>query len=136
MNARTANGYEIQLSRALGAVRGASRGAWLAGLGAVSRVQSTAPRYFASLVREGERFEGRAKKTAGELLATVKSSPGYAAVRKAARPYVGRLQKVYGETASVVRARIGAAAARPGAAPKRAVKRVAKGARAQMKRAA
>lgn len=136
MNARTANGYEIQLSRALCAVRGASRGAWLASLGAVSRVRSTAPRYFASLVREGERFEGRAKKTAGELIATVKSSPGYAAVRKATRPYVGRLQKVYGETASVVRARIGAVAAKRDSASKQATKRTAKGGRARMKRAA
>ena len=136
MNARTANGYEIQLSRALGAVRGVSRGAWLAGLGAVSRVQSTAPRYFASLVREGERFEGRAKKTAGELIATVKSSPGYAAVHRATRPYVGRLQRAYGETASVVRARIGAIAAKQDPASKRASKRIAKGARARMKRAA
>jgi poly(hydroxyalkanoate) granule-associated protein len=135
MNARTATAYELQINRALGAVRSASRGAWLAGLGAVARVRSTAPRYFASLVREGERFEGRAKRTAGALIASVKSSPGYAAVRRAARQYVGRLQKVYGETASAVRARIGAAA-RQDTTPKRAPKRAVRGTRARTKRAA
>ncbi len=135
MNARTASAYERQINRALGAVRGASRGAWLAGLGAVARLRSTAPRYFASLVREGERFEGRARKTAGALIATVKSSPGYAAVHTAARPYVGRLQKVYGETASAVRARI-AAAARQDPSPKRTPKRAVRGTRARTKRAA
>ena len=126
MNARTANAYEIQINRAVGAVKGASRGAWLAGLGAVARVQMQAPRYIATLVREGERFEGRAIKSAGHLFATVKSSPGYVAVRKVARPYVGTLQKVYGETASVVRARIAAANGKPIVAAKRAVKRAAK----------
>jgi hypothetical protein len=135
MNARTANAYELNINRALGAVKGASRGAWLAGLGAVARVQSNAPRYFASLVREGERFEGRAMKTAGELFATVKSSPGYAAVRKVTRPYVGLLQTVYGETASVVRGRVASGAGKQAGTAKRAVKRAAGKTRTRAKRA-
>ena len=137
MNARIGNAYEAQFAQVFGKVKGASRGAWLAGLGAVARVQTKAPRYIAGLVREGERFEGRAVKTAGELLATVKASPGYVAVRKAARPYVGKLQKVYGETASVVRKRIRAANGKGVVATaKRTVKRATKTATRRAKRAA
>jgi hypothetical protein len=137
MNARIGNAYEAQLAQVFGKVKGASRSAWLAGLGAVARVQSQAPRYIAGLVRDGERFEGRAIKSAGELFATVKSSPGYAAVRKATRPYVGRLQKVYGETASVVRKRIRAANGKDVVATaKRTVKRATKRPTRRVKRAA
>jgi hypothetical protein len=137
MNARIGNAYEAQFAQVFGKVKGASRGAWLAGLGAVARVQTQAPRYIAGLVREGERVEGRAIKSAGELLATVKSSPGYVAVRKAARPYVGKLQKVYGETAAVVRERIRAANGKGVVATaKRTVKRTAKTATRRVKRAA
>jgi hypothetical protein len=64
MIARTANAYEQQLTQVFGKVKGASRGAWLAGLGAVARVQSRAPRYVAGLVKDGQRFEGRALKSA------------------------------------------------------------------------
>jgi len=136
MNARIGNAYEAQVAQVFGKVKGASRGAWLAGLGAVARVQSQAPRYIAGLVREGERVEGRAIKSAGELLATVKSSPGYTAVRKAARPYVGKLQKVYGETASVVRKRIRAANGKDViTTAKRAVRRTTKATTRRVKRA-
>jgi hypothetical protein len=137
MNARTASAYEKQLTQVFGKVKGASRGAWLAGLGAVARVQTQAPRYIAGLVRDGERFEGRAIRSAGELFATVKSSPGYAAVRKATRPYVGKLQKVYGETTAVVRKRIRAANGKDVVATaKRTVKRATRTATRRTKRAA
>jgi len=36
MTARTANAYEQQLTQVFGKVKGASRGAWLVGLGAVA----------------------------------------------------------------------------------------------------
>ena len=127
MTARTANAYEQQLSQVIGKVKGASRGAWLAGLGAVARVQSRAPRYMSGLVKDGERFEGRALKSAGEIIATIKDSRGYEVVQKAAKPYIGKLRKAYGETATVVRTRLkGNGAKKTVAAAKRSVKRTAK----------
>lgn len=127
MIARTANAYEQQLTQVIGKVKGASRGAWLAGLGAVARVQSRAPRYMSGLVKDGERFEGRALKSAGEIIATIKESHGYGVVRKAAKPYIGKLQKAYGETATAVRTRLkGNGAKKTVAAAKRRVKRTAK----------
>jgi poly(hydroxyalkanoate) granule-associated protein len=86
MIARTANAYEQQLTQVFGKVKGASRGAWLAGLGAVARVQSRAPRYMSGLVKDGERFEGRALKSASEIIATIKDSRGYEVVQKAPSP--------------------------------------------------
>lgn len=136
MNARTANAYEQQFTQVFGKVKGAYRGAWLAGLGAVARVQTQAPRYVAGLVKEGERFEGRALKSANEILATIKESRGYATVRKAARPYVGKLQKVYGETSTAVRKSLkGNGVAKAVATAKRDVKRTAKTAARRAKRA-
>jgi poly(hydroxyalkanoate) granule-associated protein len=127
MTARTANAYEQQLTQVFGKVKGASRGAWLAGLGAVARVQSRAPRYMSGLVKDGERFEGRALKSAGEIIATIKDSRGYEVVQKAAKPYLGKLRKAYGETATVVRTRLNANGAKKTvAAAKRSVKRTAK----------
>jgi poly(hydroxyalkanoate) granule-associated protein len=127
MTARTANAYEQQLTQVFGKVKGAYRGAWLAGLGAVARVQTQAPRYVAGLVKEGERFEGRALKSAEQVIATIKESRGYEKVRKAARPYVGRLQKAYGETAIAVRKTLkGNGVAKAVATAKRDVKRTAK----------
>ena len=129
MIARTANAYEQQLAQVFGKVKGASRGAWLAGLGAVARVQSRAPRYMSGLVKDGERFEGRALKSAGEIIATIKESRGYEVVQKAAKPYIGKLQKAYGETATAVRTRLTANGAKKTVATaKRAVKRTAKSA--------
>ena len=127
MIARTANVYEQQLTQVFGKVKGASRGAWLAGLGAVARVQSRAPRYMSGLVKDGERFEGRALKSAGDIIATIKDSRGYEVVQKAAKPYIGKLRKAYGETATVVRTRLkGNGAKKTVAAAKRSVKRTAK----------
>jgi poly(hydroxyalkanoate) granule-associated protein len=127
MIARTANAYERQLTQVFGKVKGASRGAWLAGLGAVARVQSQAPRYVSGLVRDGARFEGRALKSAGEIIATLKDSRGYEVVQRAARPYLGKLQKAYGETATAVRARLkGNGAKKTVAQAQRSVKRTAK----------
>jgi poly(hydroxyalkanoate) granule-associated protein len=133
MIARTANAYEQQLAQVLVKVKGASRGAWLAGLGAVARVQTQAPRYVAGLVKDGERFEGRALKSAEEIVATIKESRGYEKVRKAARPYIGKLQRAYGETATAVRARLKASGATV-ATGKRSVKRTAKTAARRAKR--
>lgn len=136
MNARTANAYERELTQVFGKVKGAYRGAWLAGLGAVARVQTQAPRYVAGLVKEGERFEGRALKSANEILATIKESRGYETVRKAARPYVGKLQKAYGETATAVRKSLkGNGVAKAVTTAKRDVKRAAKTATRRVKRA-
>ena len=127
MTARTANAYEQQLTQVFGKVKGAYRGAWLAGLGAVARVQSQAPRYVAGLVKDGERFEGRALKSAEQVIATIKESRGYEKVRKAARPYVGRLQKAYGETATAMRRSLqGNGMTKAVASAKRDVKRTAK----------
>jgi hypothetical protein len=127
MNARTANAYERQLTQVFGKFKGASRGAWLAGLGAVARVQSQAPRYVSGLVRDGERFEGRALKSAGEIFATIKDSRGYGAVQKAAKPYLGKLKKAYGETATAVRTHLkGNGAKKAVAQAQRSVKRTAK----------
>jgi hypothetical protein len=135
MIARTASGYEQQLTQVFGKVKGAYRGAWLAGLGAVARVQAQAPRYVAGLVKEGERFEGRALKSAEQVIATIKESRGYAKVRKAARPYVGKLQKAYGETATAVRKTLkGNGVAKAVATAKRDVKRTAKTAVRRAKR--
>lgn len=122
--------YERQLTQVFGKVKGASRGAWLAGLGAVARVQSRAPRYVSGLVKDGERFEGRALKSANEILATIRESRGYGAVQKAAQPYLGQLRKAYGETATAVRSRLNGAAKRPVAKAKRSVKRTVKRVRA------
>ena len=136
MIARTANAYEQQLTQVFGKVKGASRGAWLAGLGAVARVQARAPRYMSGLVKDGERFEGRALKSAGEIIATIKDSRGYEVVQKAAKPYIGKLRKAYGETATVVRTRLtGNGAKKTVAAAKRSVKRTAKTAARRAKRA-
>jgi poly(hydroxyalkanoate) granule-associated protein len=127
MIARTANAYEQQLTQVFGKVKGASRGAWLAGLGAVARVQTRAPRYVAGLVKDGQRFEGRALKSAGEIVATIKESRGYEVVQKAAKPYIGKLQKAYGETATAMRTRLTRNGVRKaGATAKRSVKRTAK----------
>ena len=135
MTARTANAYEQQLTQVFGKVKGAYRGAWLAGLGAVSRVQHQAPRYVAGLVKEGERFEGRALKSAGEIIATIKESRGYETVRKATRPYVGKLQKVYDETATAVRQSLkGNGVAKAVSTAKREVRRTAKTAARRAKR--
>lgn len=135
MIARTANAYEQQLTQVFGKVKGASRGAWLAGLGAVARVQSRAPRYMSGLVKDGERFEGRALKSAGEIIATIKDSRGYEVVQKAAKPYIGKLQKAYGETATAVRTRLKANGAKKTvASAKRSVKRSAKTAVRRAKR--
>lgn len=136
MTARTANAYEQQLTQVFGKVKGASRGAWLAGLGAVARVQSRAPRYMSGLVRDGERFEGRALKSAGDIIATIKDSRGYEVVQKAAKPYIGKLRKAYGETATVVRTRLkGNGAKKTVAAAKRSAKRTAKTVARRAKRA-
>jgi len=135
MIARTANAYEQQLTQVFGKMKGASRGAWLAGLGAVARVQSRAPRYVAGLVKDGQRFEGRALKSAGEIVATIKESRGYGAMQKAARPYIGKLQKAYGETATAMRTRLsGNGAKKTVASAKRSVKRTAKSAARRAKR--
>jgi poly(hydroxyalkanoate) granule-associated protein len=135
MTARTANAYEQQLTQVFGKVKGAYRGAWLAGLGAVARVQTQAPRYVAGLVKEGERFEGRALKSAEQIIATIKESRGYEKVRKAARPYVGKLQRAYGETATAVRSRLtGNEATKVIAKAKRSVKRTTKSAVRRAKR--
>jgi poly(hydroxyalkanoate) granule-associated protein len=126
MTARTVS-YERQFANVFGKVKGASRGAWLAGLGAVARVQSQAPRYVSGLVKDGERFEGRALKSAEQIIATIKESRGYETVRKATRPYVGKLRRAYGETATAVRTRLaGNGAAKTLTAAKRSVKRTAK----------
>jgi poly(hydroxyalkanoate) granule-associated protein len=136
MIARTANAYEQQLTQVFGQVKGASRGAWLAGLGAVARVQSRAPRYMSGLVKDGERFEGRALKSAGEIIATIKDSRGYEVVQKAAKPYIGKLRKAYGETATAVRTRLTSNGAKKTvASAKRSVKRTAKTAVRRAKRA-
>jgi len=136
MIARTANAYEQQLSQVFVKVKGASRGAWLAGLGAVARVQSHAPRYVAGLVKDGQRFEGRALKSAGEIVATIKESRGYGVMQKAAKPYIGKLQKAYGETATAVRTRLtGNGVTQAVATAKRSVKRTAKTASRRAKRA-
>jgi poly(hydroxyalkanoate) granule-associated protein len=136
MTARTASAYEQQLTQVFGKMKGASRGAWLAGLGAVARVQSRAPRYMSGLVKDGERFEGRALKSAGEIIATIKDSRGYEVVQKAAKPYIGKLRKAYGETATVVRTRLkGNGAKNTAATAKRSVKRTAKTAARRAKRA-
>lgn len=126
MIARSASAYERQFTQVFGKVKGASRGAWLAGLGAVARVQSQAPRYVSGLVKDGERFEDRALKSAGGIIATIKDSRGYETVQKAARPYLGKLKKAYGETATAVRARLkGNRAKKAVAQAKRSVKRTA-----------
>lgn len=135
MTARTASAYEQQLVQVFGKVKGAYRGAWLAGLGAVARVQTQAPRYVAGLVKEGERFEGRALKSAGEIITTIKESRGYEKMRKAARPYVGKIQKAYGETATAVRKSLkGNGVAKAVATAKRDVRRAAKTASRRAKR--
>jgi poly(hydroxyalkanoate) granule-associated protein len=123
MIARSASAYEQQITQVFGKVKGASRGAWLAGLGAVARVQSQAPRYVSGLVKDGERFEGRALKSANEILATIKESRGYGAVQKAAKPYLGKLRKAYaGGKKTVAKAKRNV--------PNRNIKRAAKRARA------
>lgn len=135
MTARTANAYEQQLTQVIGKVKGAYRGAWLVGLGAVARVQTHAPRYVAGLVKEGERFEGRAFKSAEQVIATIKESRGYEKVRKAAWPYVGKLQKAYGETATAVRRSLkGNGVAKAVTSAKRDVRRTAKTAVRRAKR--
>src|SRR5512137_3193700 len=114
---RNVQAYEVPVSRVLGKVKVASRGAWLAGLGAIARVQRRAPTVYATLVREGAQFEGRAVKSARRVVEAVKSSRGYEAVERTGRDYARRLRTAYV-------ARVGAAetAAQP---PKRAPKRKA-----------
>ena len=107
-----------------GKVKVASRGAWLAGLGAIARVQTTAPRVYASLVRDGEQFEGRAMRSAQRVVNAVKTSRGYETVEKAGRTYARKLRKAYAGTTAAVRPQA-KTAAKPAAA-KRTVKRTAR----------
>lgn len=87
--------HEVPVSRVFGKVKVASRGAWLAGLGAIARVQRRAPTVYATLVREGEQFEGRAVKSARRVVDAVKASRGYEAVERTGRDYAKRLRSAY-----------------------------------------
>lgn len=131
---RNVQAYEVQVSKVLGKVKVASRGAWLAGLGAIARVQTTAPRVYASLVREGEQFEGRAVRSAQRVVKAVKATRGYETVEKAGQTYARKLRKAYAGTAAAVRPHARSAAAKPAAA-KRTVKRTARTAVRRAKRA-
>jgi len=126
--------YEVQVSKVVGKVKVASRGAWLASLGAIARVQTTAPRVYATLVREGEQFEGRAVRSARRMVKAVQATRGYETVEKAGRAYARTLRKAYSGTATAVRPHAQAAAAKPAAA-KRAVKRATRTAVRRTKRA-
>ena len=92
---RNLQAHEVPVSRVLGKVKVASRGAWLAGLGAIARVQRRVPTVYATLVREGERFEGRAVKSAQRVVEAVKASRGYEAVERTGRDYARRLRSAY-----------------------------------------
>ena len=102
MTTRNVQAYEAQVSKVFGKVKVASRHAWLAGLGAISRVQTSVPRVYAELVREGVQYEGRAKRNAQRALDAVKSSRGFETVEKTARTYQRKLRKAYAETAAAV----------------------------------
>jgi hypothetical protein len=123
---RTGTAYDKQLARAFVKVKGASRGAWLASLGAIARVQTGGPRYFASLVRDGERFEVKARKSANEMVAAV-------------RPYLGKLQRAYGEGVVAMRgrfARVQNGAAKAAAPATKRVRRTVRPATTRARRAA
>jgi|APFre7841882724_1041349.scaffolds.fasta_scaffold02155_2 poly(hydroxyalkanoate) granule-associated protein len=135
MMTRNVQAYEVQVSKVFGKVKVASRHAWLAGLGAIAQVQRQAPGVYASLVREGEQFEGRAVRSAKKMVNAMKSSRGFETVEKAARTYQRKLRKAYVETTAAVRPQAKAAAAKPAAA-KRAVTRTARTAARRVKRAA
>ena len=125
--------YEVQVSKVVGKVKVASRGAWLASLGAIARVQTTAPRVYATLVREGEQFEGRAVRSARRVVKAVKATRGYETVEKAGRAYARKLRSAYAGRVAAVRPH--AQAAKPAAA-KRSVKRVTRTTVRRVKRAA
>jgi poly(hydroxyalkanoate) granule-associated protein len=92
---RNIQAHEVPVSRVFGKVKVASRGAWLAGLGAIARVQRRAPTVYATLVREGAQFEGRAVKSARRVVDAVKASRGYEAVERTGRDYAKRLRSAY-----------------------------------------
>lgn len=127
--------YEAQVSKVFGKVKVASRHAWLASLGAISRVQTNVPRVYAELVREGTQYEGRAKRSAQRAIDAVKSSRSFETVEKTARTYQRKLRKAYAETAAVVRPQAAAVKAKPAAA-KRAAKRVVRKTARRVERAA
>jgi hypothetical protein len=54
-----------------------------------------APPVYATLVREGEQFEGRAVKSAQRVVKAVKSSRGYETVERTGRAYARRLRSAY-----------------------------------------
>lgn len=131
MTSRNVQAYEQQVTRVFGKVKVASRGAWLAYLGAIARVQQQAPSVYANLVREGEQFEGRAVRSAKRMVDAVKATRGYETVERTSRAYARRLRKAYTGTTVTTRPQ----AAKPAAA-KRSVKRTAKTAVRRVKRAA
>jgi poly(hydroxyalkanoate) granule-associated protein len=135
MTTRNVQAYEAQVSKVFGKVKVASRHAWLAGLGAISRVQTSVPRVYAELVREGAQYEGRARRNAQRALDAVKSSRGFETVEKTARTYQRKLRKAYAETAAAVRPQASAVKAKPAAA-KRAAKRVVRKSARRVERAA
>jgi hypothetical protein len=71
---------------------------------------------YASLVREGEQFEGRAMRSARRVMNAMKTSRGYETVEKAARTYQRRLRKAYAGTTAAVLPQAKSAAAKPAAA--------------------
>jgi poly(hydroxyalkanoate) granule-associated protein len=97
---RNVQQYEAQVSRVIVRMKGASRAAWLAGLGALSRVQTNAPRVYADLVREGAVYEGRARRSALRAIDAVKATRGYETVEKAARTYGRKLSAAYAAPAT------------------------------------
>lgn len=113
---RNVQTHEVPVARVIGKVKVASRGAWLAGLGAIARVQRRVPTVYATLVREGEQFEGRAVRSAQRVVEAVKSSRGYETVERTGRAYARRLRSAYA-------ARVGTSV--PAAQP--AARRAAKG---------
>jgi poly(hydroxyalkanoate) granule-associated protein len=135
MTSRNVQAYEAQVNRVFGKVKVASRGAWLAGLGAIARVQQQAPNVYAELVREGEQFEGRAVRSAKRMVDAVKASRGYETVERASRAYTRKLRKAYQGTAAAVRPQAAAVKTKP-AAGKRAAKRVVRKTARRVQRAA
>jgi hypothetical protein len=135
MMSRNVQAYEVQVQRVFGKVKGASRAAWLASLGAISRVQTNVPRVYANLVREGAAYEGHAVRSAKRMVEAVKATRGFGTVEKTARTYQRKLRKAYVEAAAVVRPKVATAKAKPAAA-KRTAKRVVRKTARRVERAA
>ncbi|MGA9093422.1 MAG: phasin family protein, partial [Pseudomonas alloputida] len=65
---------EKESSSWVGGIEKYSRKIWLAGLGIYSKIDQDGPKLFDSLVKDGEKAEKQAKKTAEDVAETAKSS--------------------------------------------------------------